>query len=228
MRAAWVGLAFALLLLYFTNKLHVFKDIFIAILIIIIPLIVYLSFYTEDIKQTRPYTVYEHLLSFADFSGTGTYKNKDSTGTGANNQFRLIWWQTVIDQTIKQGPILGLGFGYDLSSQFYLRYYNVLEEKFSTKSPDSIVLTAFGRLGFLGSAAIGFIIFNMLYQTFLELYLIRTLGTLTSAFKYWCMIWLLFISSCFGVVLEGPMGAIVFWVLLGLANSLSTSNAEYL
>jgi hypothetical protein len=30
------------------------------------------------------------------------------------------------------------------------------------------------------------------------------------------VIWL---SSCFGVVLEGPMGAVVFWTALGLANS---------
>ena len=28
-----------------------------------------------------------------------------------------------------------------------------------------------------------------------------------------------FLSACFGVVLEGPMGAVVFWTVLGLANA---------
>jgi hypothetical protein len=27
------------------------------------------------------------------------------------------------------------------------------------------------------------------------------------------------LSSCFGVVLEGPMGAVIFWSALGLANT---------
>ena len=26
------------------------------------------------------------------------------------------------------------------------------------------------------------------------------------------------VSACFGVVLEGPMGAVIFWTLLGIAN----------
>jgi hypothetical protein len=33
------------------------------------------------------------------------------------------------------------------------------------------------------------------------------------------MVWAIFGSACFGVVLEGPMGAIVFWTLLGVANA---------
>jgi hypothetical protein len=33
------------------------------------------------------------------------------------------------------------------------------------------------------------------------------------------MCWVILVSACFGVVLEGPMGAVVFWTLLGLANA---------
>ena len=33
----------------------------------------------------------------------------------------------------------------------------------------------------------------------------------------WCYVWAIFTSACFGVVLEGPMGAVVFWILLGAA-----------
>ncbi len=36
---------------------------------------------------------------------------------------------------------------------------------------------------------------------------------------YWSATWVLWLSSCAGVVLEGPMGAVFFWSLLGLAHS---------
>jgi hypothetical protein len=32
-------------------------------------------------------------------------------------------------------------------------------------------------------------------------------------------------SACFGVVLEGPMGAVVFWSVLGLANGIGGGGA---
>jgi hypothetical protein len=37
----------------------------------------------------------------------------------------------------------------------------------------------------------------------------------------WLLAWTVVTSACFGVVLEGPMGAIVFWTSLGLANAES-------
>ena len=43
---------------------------------------------------------------------------------------------------------------------------------------------------------------------------------------YWCMVWGIFGSACFGVVLEGPMGAIVFWTLLGMANALTYQDSS--
>jgi hypothetical protein len=36
----------------------------------------------------------------------------------------------------------------------------------------------------------------------------------------------LLVAACFGVVLEGPMGAAVFWTILGLASATSTSERE--
>ena len=38
---------------------------------------------------------------------------------------------------------------------------------------------------------------------------------------------MIFISACFGVILEGPMGAAVFWTLLGLANSAGDHSNEH-
>jgi hypothetical protein len=35
----------------------------------------------------------------------------------------------------------------------------------------------------------------------------------------WACVWTILVSACFGVVLEGPMGAVVFWSLLGILNA---------
>jgi hypothetical protein len=42
-----------------------------------------------------------------------------------------------------------------------------------------------------------------------------------AALGLWAAVWVIFVSACFGVVLEGPMGAVVFWSLLGLACALT-------
>lgn len=226
MRAAWVGLAFILILIIFTKKLNVIKHVCVAIIILILPLVVYMSIFTEDIKQTRPYAVYEHLISMTDISGTGNYSNIDSIGSGANNRFRLIWWRTVINQTLDHGLIFGLGFGYNLTDQFYQKYYNVIEQNFAVRSPHGFILSVFGRMGLLGLGLFIFIISAMLIKTYQELYISRKSKILTLAFPYWCVSWVLFLSACFGVVLEGPMGAITFWILLGVSNSLSNCDTE--
>ena len=36
-------------------------------------------------------------------------------------------------------------------------------------------------------------------------------------------VWVVMISACLGVVLEGPMGAIPFWIMLGLAHHAATA-----
>ncbi len=218
-RAAWVGVGVAILLLFLSKNVRIFKHLVSAFLIVSIPASIYYGVSDEDFQQTRAYAVYEHILSIVDFSGTGTYKNEESIGTGANNQFRLIWWQTVISQTINNGPWFGLGFGSDLTGSFYLKYYSVIESNFTTRSPHGFILSVFGRMGVLGLVVIIFVITAMIRQTFQEIKHIRRTGSRTDAFSLWCMCWLIFISACFGVVLEGPMGAVVFWVFLGIANS---------
>jgi hypothetical protein len=40
-----------------------------------------------------------------------------------------------------------------------------------------------------------------------------------SRLRLWLTVWTLLVSACFGVVLEGPMGAVVFWTVLGMANA---------
>jgi hypothetical protein len=46
------------------------------------------------------------------------------------------------------------------------------------------------------------------------------------ALSWWCACWVILISACFGVVLENPMGAVVFWILLGLAHASTKAVTE--
>jgi hypothetical protein len=52
--------------------------------------------------------------------------------------------------------------------------------------------------------------------------LARTDDTALAPLGWWSVSWVMLASACFGVVLEGPMGAILFWTSLGLANATST------
>ena len=47
-----------------------------------------------------------------------------------------------------------------------------------------------------------------------------------TVFLLWLGGWGIFTSACFGVVLEGPMGAVVFWTILGLASATSAAERE--
>jgi len=46
-------------------------------------------------------------------------------------------------------------------------------------------------------------------------------GTFDPSLGTWCAAWVILVSACFGAVLEGPMGAVIFWSALGLAAAMS-------
>ena len=168
----------------------------------------------RDIRTSAPYSAYEHAVSIFDPAGTGTYINGESGDPGDNNRFRIIWWGDVIHETLETNPVLGMGFGSDLAIRFLADYDLLSDENFSARSPHSIVMTVFGRMGIAGllawivvSAGLARMAWRLIKRGDPD-----GLG-LTSIV---CVTW---ISACVGVVLEGPMGAVVFWTVAGLANS---------
>jgi hypothetical protein len=168
----------------------------------------------KDLKTSAPYSVYEHAVSIFDPEGTGNYINAESGDPGGNNRFRLIWWRDVIDETLTTSPAFGLGFGSDLASRFLADYDLLTDENFAARSPHSMMVTVFGRMGILGflawlavSTEIAILIWRLFRREEPD-----GMGLASIV----CVTW---ISACFGVVLEGPMGAVVFWTALGLASS---------
>jgi hypothetical protein len=175
----------------------------------------------DDYRETPIYSAYEHAISIFDFQGQGVYQNRDSGDPGDNNRFRLVWWGAVTRETLETNPLFGLGFGYDLSARFLADYDWLTVEDFAARSPHSIIFTMLGRLGLTGLAAFLAIAVAMGTGTWRLLRRARTDDAALGALGWWSVSWVLFVSGCFGVVLEGPMGATVFWTALGLAHATS-------
>jgi hypothetical protein len=173
-----------------------------------------LSFTGKDLKTSIPYSMYEHAISIFDPAGTGTYINGESGDPGSNNQFRLVWWRDVIGQTLSTNPAFGLGYGADLSTQFLIDYDLISDETFAARSPHSMIVTVFGRTGVVGLAA-WLVVIAAISQAIWRL--IKSGEPDGSGLA--SVVCVVGTSACFGVVLEGPMGAVLFWTALGLANS---------
>ena len=107
----------------------------------------------KDIRTSAPYSAYEHAVSIFDPTGSGSYINAESGDPGDNNRFRIIWWQSVLYETLDTNPAFGLGFGADLASRFLTEYNLLSDENFSARSPHSMVMTVLGRMGIVGLLA---------------------------------------------------------------------------
>lgn len=162
---------------------------------------------------------YERVVSVFDPSGQGSYQGALTESKGDNNLFRTVWWSVVYRETIDTNPLFGLGFGHDIAASFLREYYANAPDDFSARSPHSIIVTIFARMGFVGGIA---------FLSVIGVFFIRTwrfrFGD-PDVFTAACSAWVIFASACFGVVLEGPMGAIPFWILLGLTHGASASPA---
>jgi hypothetical protein len=166
-------------------------------------------------RSSQAYRLYESALTVVDFSGSHVPLTEDLSDKPDNNRFRTTWWREVIGEASSEGLWFGLGFGHDLTAQFVQVYYAESGEDFTVRSPHNFALSVFARMGLAGSGLL------------LMLLGLTARGTWRSSLQdearrphpEWLAVWAIFVSACLGVVLEGPMGAVVFWTSLGLANS---------
>lgn len=157
----------------------------------------------------------DRVASVIDLRGQGAYRSEESSFKGDNNRFRFVWWRNVLEETTQTNPLFGLGFGTDLARGFMQEYFPDSDEDFTARSPHSMLVGSYGRLGAVGVGAWLAICLILLGRTWRSLR--RTEDRVT--WSLWCGALVILVSATFGVVLEGPMGAVVFWTLLGLANA---------
>ena len=187
---------------------------------------VYSLLQKKEFNQTRAYAIYEAVVSIADYSGTRSYQNDMSSDKGDNNRFRLVWWKNVAEETLTTSPILGLGFGADLAHGFLLEYYPTGEADFTARSPHNIFMTTLGRMGLAGVAVLLAIYLTQARVTARVAREARADPSRQDAMTLQAAVWVVMVSACLGVVLEGPMGAIPFWIMLGLAHHAAAQTGE--
>ena len=160
----------------------------------------------------------DKISSLTDMSQGGQYRGATGESSAANNQYRLYWWRSVYRETMDKGPWFGLGFGYDLTKDFLRTYYSTKREM-GARSPHSIWFTALGRLGIVGVLTFGTLVFLSARDALRAAARVRHRNAEPVTLMHWCAVVVLLGAASFGVVLEGPMGGILFWTFLGLASS---------
>jgi O-antigen ligase len=114
---------------------------------------------------------------------------------------------------MRTNPWLGMGWGYDLAENFERLYYPEGNDEFAARSPHSIFVTLFGRTGAVGLIAFAAVTGAILVRS------VKSIRAKRESAYLWAAVLVILSSSAFAVVLEGPMGAVIFWAMLGLASS---------
>ena len=81
-------------------------------------------------------------------------------GFSGTSEWRLLWWTTVFVDTMREAPFWGQGFGADITGPFLEAWLGPAHADATgyARYPHNVMITNFGRLGFIGLA-----IFSMLY-----------------------------------------------------------------
>lgn len=178
----------------------------------------------KPFERSLVYRFYEMGASMLDAGGTRSYRLESLEAKPDNNRFRTTWWKQVIGETWAENRWFGKGFGYDLSDNFQKIYYPEGSSEFAARSPHNFLITVFGRQGLLGLALLLVFLAALGVETWKTGNKALASREGTSRLVWWLCGWIIFTTACFGVVLEGPMGAIPFWLVLGLANGLSNQS----
>lgn len=219
-RAAMVGLALACVMLIYIRLKSFLLFIFLSAIAGSLALFTYYKVNEVPLVETKLYGFYEHAVSMVDFHGTGTYSSPSSKDTGDNTRFRTVWWQTMLEKTLEEKPLFGFGFGYNLSNPFIERYYATAspDSTSHTRSPHNYALTIFARTGIFGFSIFLLLLTLWAQQTLKLLHETRRTKVYSYPLILQIICWAIFVAACFQVILEGPMGAVPFWLMLGLSQ----------
>lgn len=137
--------------------------------------------------------------------------------------WRLVWWKNLYDHVMNTNPVFGIGFGESL--HIYNPYLEGIEDEFVVRSPHNFNVTVFTRMGVLGF----FLWCGILITGIGALWKRVWSGTTIRGQPYtherhdelafWVvMLVCTVVNSSFGVLMEGPVLGIWFWLALGFAS----------
>jgi hypothetical protein len=168
---------------------------------------------SNDSEATR---IAEKALSIVDFSGEAKYDSEVGDLKSGTNEFRRTLWQSFFDETNSVSPWFGRGFGYDFLAHYEDTYQTGKWE--GLRSAHNYYVTLYGRMGIIGSLVFAAITLQVIVGGLRAAWAASAGWLALADLSYWCGAWAILVASAVGVVLEGPVGAIVFWSFLGVAT----------
>ncbi|HYG76785.1 MAG TPA: O-antigen ligase family protein [Planctomycetota bacterium] len=154
-------------------------------------------------------------------------------------QWRAIFWMRCAHYTLQRAPLLGVGFGKNLTNLLrdtpaWPMYVDSMRVDPPNRSPHSVHVTLLTRLGIPGLllwlAILALVLYDGLRACWSQLRRSAAHGDGARALARSALhrarffdtltvlgVWVIFIwAASFGVILEGPMGGIWFWSLTGV------------
>jgi hypothetical protein len=220
-----MGISVVLFLHPFSTKLY--RPIVLGIFVVCMVLIIN-GFYSFKISLPGNYRdvsveqLVDNVLSMTSESNSNLVRLNNTI------QFRLLWWGDIIDYTFN-GPYFWAGKGYGINLANADGYQVTADE--SLRSPHNGFMTILGRSG-----VPGFLLWlAFLISYFLWLAYISFKERLNEPMKARLAIWFIAYgvamlgAASFDVYLEGPMGGIWFWSMIGMSfayfgNNVSSSH----
>ena len=141
-------------------------------------------------------------------------------------EWRTDWWRALGEEVVARNPLLGVGFGENLAdyNPDLLSQENI---EFPVRSPHNFNVTVFARMGIIGSTIWAGILFMGLFVPFYDVLSKSTLPELEESKKevFWILaLFAIWINASFGVLMEGPVTGIPFWLILGLVSGKLSLN----
>jgi hypothetical protein len=137
--------------------------------------------------------------------------------------WRVAWWSALIKETSgePQSIITGLGFGTDLTAPLEAQFgVQVDDTGRPVRSPHNFLITLFARTGIIGLGLWGLAQCLWMGSVFSAVRRARAAGLDEDAdLLLWMAgyVLLILVAATLGVVLEGPYGAIPYYLLMGMS-----------
>jgi len=130
--------------------------------------------------------------------------------------WRTLWWKALANGVMDENPLFGLGFGRDWRA--YNPEIDTGYEPFPVRAPHNFNITVFSRMGIVGAALWASILAMGIGGLYRRVWRYRYPPERQQELAFWIMfIVCTWLNSTFGVLMEGPVLGVWFWLAMGFA-----------
>ena len=157
-----------------------------------------------------------HRKAQLDRFSEESFSEKETTA-----YWRLLWWERLLEEVVERNPAFGLGFGESL--HVYHPALENLSDPWMLRAPHNIHVTVLARMGFVGLMIWILILVFGIGTLFFRVWRGRSGARICPKARreelaFWvAMLVYTIVNSSFGVLMEGPVLGIWFWLALGFA-----------